>query len=309
MQITFPALQSINAAVNLAFNTAFEAAEDVSGPWTFDATSTGTEELYPRLDLIGGIREWTGDRVVEELSVSSFTIPNKPYEKTVSVKRWDIEDDRFGLLNGATTQLGTLTKLFKPLTMTKLLLTGAATKTYDGQNFFDAAHPNPTDAAPGTTVGTVANYYAGTSAPWFMFDTRWAIKPLIWQTRQAFRMLPLFSLTDPVVFNNADFRWGLDGRYGSGFGLWQYAAMSTQPLTAENIVTMRTNMASIKRPDGSPMGLRPDILVCGSGLFPLARLYEQNEFLPPGDPSIVSGQLTPNQARGLFRAVENPWLN
>ena len=63
MEITFPALASINNAVNLAYNTQFFIAERRCDPFTFDATSTGDAEVYPRLDLIGGLRIRVGSDV------------------------------------------------------------------------------------------------------------------------------------------------------------------------------------------------------------------------------------------------------
>ena len=306
MEITFPSLDSLNVAVSLAYNTQFFSVGRRCDPFTYDATSTGSEEVYPRLDLIGGLREWLGDRQVEQLSLSSFTLKNKWFEKTISIGRDNIEDDKFGLLTPAAMQLGENAAQMKDLLIASLMKNGHTAPTYDGQNFFDVAHPNPN--ADGS-AGTVANYIAGAGAPWFMFDVARVIKPLIWQTRKPFQIIPKFSMTDEQVFWNKEFEWGVDGRCNAGYGLWQLGAMSMAAPTAANIVTMRTNMASIRRPNGAPMGLRGSLIVAPTSLYPILRQYAENEFLPPGDPGIVSGQPTVNTVRGLFTVLENEWLN
>ena len=59
-QISFPVLQSINNGVNTAFNDQLFAAEPVwkKAGFVFEATSTGAAEVYPRLDMLKGLREW-----------------------------------------------------------------------------------------------------------------------------------------------------------------------------------------------------------------------------------------------------------
>ena len=305
MQITFPALDSLNAAVSLAYNTQFFTAARVCDPYVFDATSTGSEEVYPRLDLIGGLREWLGDRVVEQLSVSTFTIKNKWYEKTIAVNRADIEDDRFGLIGPAAMQLGQNAAQLKDLLIAQMMGAGHTTVTYDGQNFFDLAHPNPT---AGGGAGTVANYQAGAGPSWYLFDTSRMIKPFIWQTRRAFQIIPKFSMTDEQVFWNKEFEWGVDGRCNAGLGLWQVGFRSDAAMTQANVTAARTAMASIRRPDGAPMGIKPDLLVVPTALYPDARAYAENEFVPI-DATTGAATLAPNPLRGLFKALENVWLN
>nr|WP_294547669.1 Mu-like prophage major head subunit gpT family protein [uncultured Rhodopila sp.] len=307
MQITFPALQSINDAVSLAYNTQFFETPTIYNRWTFDSPSTGRIQVYPRLNLLPGLREWLGDRVVNQLSTATFSITNKDWEETIGVFRNDIEDDQYGFITQAAQQLAMNARHLPDLLIAQLMLGGHTSITYDGQNFFDLAHPNPNNAA-GTGGTTVANYQAGGGTPWYLFDTTKIVKPFIWQTRKPFLVIPKFSMTDPQVFWNKEFEWGVDGRANAGYGLWQLAFMSTAPMTIANVTAARTAMASIRRPDGTPMGIRPNLLVTGTALYPDARAYAENEFVPIDS---VSGAATlaPNPLRGLFEAVENTWIN
>ncbi len=307
MDITFPALQSINDAVSLAYNTQFWETPTVYDKFTFKAPSTGRIQIYPRLNLLPGLREWLGDRVVNQLSTATFSITNKDWEETIGVSRNDIEDDQFGLIAQGAQQLGMNAGHLPDLLISQLMLNGHSSVTYDGQNFFDTAHPNPNSYTVGGT-GTVSNYLAGGGPAWFLLDTTKVIKPFIWQTRKPFVVIPKFSMTDPQVFWNKEFEWGVDGRANAGYGLWQLAYLGMGAMTIANVTAARAAMASIRRPDGTPMGIRPNLLVTGTSLYPDARAYAENEFVPI-DSTTGAATLAPNPLRGLFAALEDTWLN
>lgn len=309
MEINFPNLQSLNTGVSLAYNTAFWEAETVYREYTYDATSTGPDELYPRLDLIAGLREWLGARVIERLSVSKFSITNRNFEKTIAIDRNDIADDKYGLLAPAAQQLGQNAAHLPDLLITGLLQNGHTTLTYDGQNFFDTAHPTFDGSGNPTTVSNyqVAGGSDSNGAPWFLIDTSKVLRPLIWQTREPFRIVPMVALDNPYVFQNREFVWGVEGRCNAGYGLWHLAAMSTAPLTAAYYGALRAQMAAVRRPDGTPMGVRPTILVHGPSNKGAAVALANGDFiLSSGTSPTVAYQ--PNPWRGTFRPVENVWL-
>ena len=302
MEVTPAALSSINDAVSLAYNTMFWSAGSVYERFTYKATSTGRETVYPRLNMISGLREWVGDRVALSLGESEFTITNRTYEQTIAIKRENIEDDQFGILKSAAELLGTNSRNHPDLLVSTLLKNGHTTLTYDGQNFFDVSHPNPN--ADGVTTGTVANYASGAYPVWYLVDTTKVLRPIIYQERRPFVVKPLFALDSALLNTLNEFQWGVDGRCNVGFGLWQLAYMSTAQLTPANLITARATMASIRRPDGTPMGIVPNMLVCGTALGPVARAIQSSQFDP------TAGTLTANPAIGLIPEVlENPWLN
>ena len=95
--ITAPVLGSINNGLQTSFNTQLYRAESPHRLFCYDSSSTGREEVYPRLDQMGGVREWLGDRIVQQLGTSQFTIRNRTFEQTIGVSRVDIEDDKYGM--------------------------------------------------------------------------------------------------------------------------------------------------------------------------------------------------------------------
>jgi len=309
VEINFPNLQSLNTGVSLAYNTAFWSAPTVRQRYTYDASSTGPDEVYPRLDLIGGLREWVGARTIERLSLSKFTIVNKNFEKTIAIDRNDIEDDKFGFLAPAAQQLGQVAAHLPDQLITKLMLDGHTAPIYDGQNFFDTAHPTFDANAAATTVSNyqVAGQGETNGSPWFLIDVSQVLMPFIWQTRRPFNIVPMVALDNPYVFQNREFVWGTDGRGNAGYGLWHLAAMSTAPLTAANFGTLRAQMAAISRPDGTPMGIVPTLLVHGPALKGAAVALAKGEFiLATGTAPTVAYQ--PNPWVGTFEPLENPWI-
>lgn len=53
-------------------------------------------EKYPQMLLTGAMREWIGERVVNEIAGNVITVRNRDYEHTEGISRNDIEDDQIG---------------------------------------------------------------------------------------------------------------------------------------------------------------------------------------------------------------------
>jgi len=95
-------------ALFLSFNTAFSAGMQSAGgrPTPEDlmieeiamtGSSTGAATIHAWINQIGGMRKWLGDRVLSNIESGKLTIANDDFEKTITVRRNDIEDDQYGL--------------------------------------------------------------------------------------------------------------------------------------------------------------------------------------------------------------------
>lgn len=62
---------------------------------------------------------------------------------------------------------------------------------------------------------------------WYGFDTRWPIKPFIWQLREAPEFTYLVNPTDPGVFADDKYHYGVRARGAAGLGLWFMAVKCT----------------------------------------------------------------------------------
>ena len=301
MDITLPALQTLNNNVTMQFNDQLYAADSVFKLFSMEINSTGDSEVYPRLDMLPGLRQWIGDRIVNSLSQETFTIPNQTFEETISVRREQLEDDKYGLLAPAAAQLGKDAGVLPDKLVASLFKNGTSTTWVDGQDFFSTSHPS----FPNTnSTSTNANYQSGSSTSWYLIDNSHVLKPFIFQRRRPFVLTPKFSLTDPSVFFDNEFIWGTDGRCAGGYGLYQLIFRSDATLNQANLLAARTTMAAWKRPDGTPMGITPTHLVVPSSLYPTAKAYCINDFDP-----LLTTNLTPNSFKGLATAVENRWLS
>jgi phage major head subunit gpT-like protein len=301
MDITFPALQTLNNNVQKAFNQQLFAAPSIYKSFCLEVNSTGDTEVYPRLDMLPGVREWIGERLAYSLSQETFAISNKTYEETIAIRREQLEDDKFGMLAPAAAQIGQDFGNKADLLVAQLFKNGTTTLWVDGQDFFSASHvsfPNTSSSS------TTANYQSGSSTSWYLVDDGKVLKPFVFQWRRRPVITPRTSLTDPSVFDRNEFQWGGDMRCAAGYGLYQLIFRSDATLNLANLNAARATMASWKRPDGSPMGIKPTKLIVPTSLYPTARAYCENDYDP-----LVTSNLTPNTFKGLSTAVENVWLN
>lgn len=78
-----------------AFNTSKEDA--IYKKIAMTVPSTGATVLHAWLNQLPIMREWVGDRVVNNVQSNSITITNRKYENTIEMLRTEIEDDQYGL--------------------------------------------------------------------------------------------------------------------------------------------------------------------------------------------------------------------
>lgn len=133
-------LRGIYVGFNTLFNKAFEEVEPLYTKVATVTPSTTESETYAWLGDVPGMREWIGDREIQNLAGYDYIIKNKDFELTVGVPRNAIEDDKIGLYNPSIQMLGQSAAIHPDELIFALLKDGFAAKCYDGQPFFSAAH-------------------------------------------------------------------------------------------------------------------------------------------------------------------------
>jgi len=133
-------LRGIYVAFNTIFNKAFEGQKPTYEKVATVVPSTSDTETYAWLGDIPGMREWIGDREIQNLSASDYTIKNKPFELTIGIDREAVEDDKIGLYNPSIQMLGESAALHPDELVYGLLASGFTAKCYDGKAFFAADH-------------------------------------------------------------------------------------------------------------------------------------------------------------------------
>jgi len=140
MIINSQTLRGIYVAFNTLFTKAFEGQKPTYERVATVVPSTTDVETYAWLGDIPGMREWVGDREIQNLSGSDYSIKNKDFELTVGVPRNSIEDDKIGLYNPSIQMLGESAAMHPDELVYALLASGFTAKCYDGKAFFAADH-------------------------------------------------------------------------------------------------------------------------------------------------------------------------
>ncbi len=133
-------LRGIYVAFNTLFSQAFEGQKPTYEKIATVVPSTTESETYAWLGDIPGMREWIGDREIQNISGSDYTIKNKDFELTVGVDRNAVEDDKIGLYRPSIQLLGEAAAMHPDELVYALLSDGFSALCYDGKAFFAADH-------------------------------------------------------------------------------------------------------------------------------------------------------------------------
>ena len=221
--------------------------------------SSTAEEIYAWLGKISGLREWIGERQVQNLRQHGYTLRNRDFEDTIEVDRNHIEDDKFGVYGPMFTAMGEAVAAHADQLVWPLLKAGFSEPCYDGQYFFDTDHP-VIEADGGTT--TASNTGGGAGAGWYLMDLRGALKPLVFQSRKrADNIVRKDREEDDNVFDRRQFLYGVHARSEAGFGLWQKAYGSKQGLTKDTFKAGYAALEAMLGDHGRPLGIMPTHLV------------------------------------------------
>lgn len=250
-------------------------------------SSTGSEE-YGWLGSFPKMREWLGDRVVNAMRQHGYSIKNKSFELTVGVPRPAIEDDQYGIYTPMMQEMGLAAGENPDELVFGLLKNGPATLCYDGQNFFDTDHP-VLDASGKPQSQSNWDNNSGSGTPWYLLNTKRALKPIIFQDRKRPQFVAKTNPTDDNVFDRDEYIYGVDSRCNVGFGFWQMAYGSRKTLDEANLIAAWTAFCERKGDFERPLGLKPDLLVVPPSLEIAARKIVNASTLANGADNVMKG--------------------
>ena len=107
MNITRDNLNSLFYAINANFNKGLAQVWPGFEKFSMVLNSSTLMEKYPMTLMTGAMREWIGERVVNEPSGNMVTVINRDFEHTEGISRNDIEDDTFGFFAPLFEAIGT----------------------------------------------------------------------------------------------------------------------------------------------------------------------------------------------------------
>lgn len=296
MLVTPSGLHSIFTAFSAAYA---QGAQQAPALWKEVATlapSLSGEQEYGWIGHLPMLRHWSGDRIIQSLQMSGYTIKNKRWEATVSVPLDAVQDDSYGVFGSHFSEMGYAAEQHKDELVFGLLSQGFAQRCHDGQYFFDTDHPL---IQPDASVVSASNHGGGSGTPWYLLDTSRALRPIIYQERQPAKLTRLDKDTDENVFHRAELIYGVDSRANVGFGLWQFAYGSKQTLDETNLGAAIAAMRAQKGDGGRVIGVNPTALVVPPSLELAARklLVSTTNAAGAGNP-----------LQGMAKLIVSPWL-
>ena len=261
--------------------------------------STAAQNAYAWLDSFPQFREWLSDRQIESIKEQAYVLPNKKFEATLGIQRTDVEDDNVGHYGTLGKSYGDEAVKFYNRHIFNALKAGSSTLCYDGQNFFDTDHPvYPNTDGTGAAI-TVSNCITGTADSWYLLDVSGVIKPLILQERVAPNMEAITSSQNDSVVMKDQYLMAARARAAFGYGFWQMAVQSQQPLSQTSFNEAFALMQSRTGNGGDPLGLTPSLLV-----VPPALRAAANELI--NIDRLDNGKGNPNYK--AVAVLATPWL-
>jgi len=136
-------LSALNVQVNKTFQDALAELTPLIDKIASRVPSATTSNNYPLGGLTGAMRQWLGDRQVQNLVAYVESVTNLKYEQTLGVPKEDIEDDQVGWITAVVQQMAREGTQHPWRTAITELMTNGFSTDYlkqDGMAFFSATH-------------------------------------------------------------------------------------------------------------------------------------------------------------------------
>lgn len=141
MIINQMAIREVFSSFSTVFNKTFESTEVQYRKIAMEVPSEARDENYAWLGSMPSMREWIGDRHIQNLVVHTYSIKNKTFETTIGVPREDIEDDQIGVFKPMIQDLAESARKLPDKLVFGLLPAAFTELCYDKKPFISTQHP------------------------------------------------------------------------------------------------------------------------------------------------------------------------
>ena len=142
MVVNQQALATLNVGFSAAYNKAFKAVTPKYQRIATVVPSNTGEQKYAWIGHFPTMREWIGERTIQNLAAYDYSIKNKEFEMTLSVKRTDLEDDQYGVYAPMMEAMGASAAQHPDKLLFSAMAAGFKELCYDGKPFFSEQHKN-----------------------------------------------------------------------------------------------------------------------------------------------------------------------
>lgn len=132
--VSASALSAITTEFDAIFNDVYKETPVLHPKFSMPVKSNTATSVHSWMLNIPGVREWVGPRHIHDVKGEGYSLTNKTWENTLSLKKSDIEDDQVGLLRPAVQMLAYNAKAHPDQLAVDLLKDNGT--CYDGSAFF-----------------------------------------------------------------------------------------------------------------------------------------------------------------------------
>jgi phage major head subunit gpT-like protein len=150
-------------ACSVILQQAYEGQPVNSGKFVQVVPCTTETMTFAWLGKLPRMREWVGPRTVHSLGAKTYQVSPKPFENTIEIDKFKLEDDQFGVYYTMVQQMGQEAAKLMDYEIRDLLIgigayTGTAQNGLDGGTHFNVAHNIDINDS---SKGTFCNDYRG----------------------------------------------------------------------------------------------------------------------------------------------------
>jgi phage major head subunit gpT-like protein len=277
MPLNWQDVQNAVADSQARFGADFERLLE-EGNWQKIASLVPNASLTTDLSHLGffpTMRRWIGDRHLKRMRAYTYRVESKLFESTVTLSRrnmLDAERNRGDRSLAAALGLPETMRrealaagdhydnlVFDALANGHLAtdpIDGSAITCFDGQPYFDTAHPNANQS-------TFSNEDEAASVdPWFVCDSR--VLPLIVLDHQRVVIENQFDAAMSThVFLEDEYLMGLRGDQGVAYTVPQACFRNTETFSEAELDSTIDTMLAYVTDQGEPLKVNPDTIIYG----------------------------------------------
>ncbi len=204
MDLSTANLELIFKQASLDWKEGFFGSGDLIHPQIASTIPMGTRQtVFAMLDVLPQVREWIGNRKINNAVALDRVITAAPFEGTCRLSKWDVLDDQLGLFGLAVRALGETAAIWPDELIAAAVAAMSVTIGYDGVPVYSTAHPTNNGvagpAAPGAPA-TQSNLYLSTPLTYDNYVTVYSnMKSLVYSNGAPMALQPQILMVPPQL--------------------------------------------------------------------------------------------------------------
>jgi len=163
VEVSSSALTTFFTQNEVKFGQALAAVDKWQPLLSTTMPSATTQNIYAWMQRLPIMRQWIGDRVINQVSTQNITIPNLPFEQTHALLKEDVMNDNFGVFNMNLQYMAMQAGKWPDQQLANYLINSAAATAatpvngYDGVPLYSTVHPALGAGVAGPVPGGLGN--------------------------------------------------------------------------------------------------------------------------------------------------------